>query len=169
MLDRSRAIAGGGLLAGVRATPRIGALMFASAHFPSELSSSEAAAAFTVFSTRLLVTVDVPIVTRASSMFGVGGGVDWMTADVLRAPAGAVAPRSTSTLDGLLTALFGVRLELGESLLLTTAAGLDFDPSPQAFVGRTGTERSPLLELAAVRPSVLIALSFSGSDRQGAP
>lgn len=166
MLDDSRSVAGAGLLAGVRAAERLGGVLFASVHFPAELSSADAAAAVTVFSSRLLLTIDVPIAARTSSVFGAGGGVDWFTADVLRTPANAVAPSSRSTLHGVLTALLGLRVSVADPILLTTAAALDFDPSPRTFTGVVAEERRPLLHLARLRPSVLIAVAFSaGSER----
>lgn len=165
MLDDARGVAGGGLLAGVRAE-RLGAVLFASVHFPAELSSNDAAAAVTVFSSRLLLTIDAPIAARSSSVFGAGGGVDWFTANVSRTPPGSVASSSVSTLHGVLTALLGLRVAVAEPILLTTAVALDFDASPRTFTGTVGEERRPLLQLARLRPSVLISVAFSsGGER----
>jgi hypothetical protein len=170
-LDGSRALAGAGALVEVRARgtgPRFGAMLLGAEHLPVDLSYREASIRLRPFAARLLTTLSFPVGRVFSGVVGVGGGLDWFRTELGSLPVEAERAGNPSAVDATASALAGVRAHVLRHLLVNLDAGLDVDTSPRAFVVRVGGERRARLELAHVRPSLMLGIAFSSNGMPGA-
>lgn len=167
-LDGESALTGAGITLSARSQQsraQWGALFFATAHLPAELSFGDARADLDVVAVRLLPMMGFTLAPALSSVFGVGGGVDWLR--VASQSSGRVAVNSVSLADFTVSALAGLRWTVARPLVASLAASFDLDWSPRTFAVDVGDRRRTLLELDRFRPSLLFALALSSST--GAP
>jgi hypothetical protein len=170
-LDDSQALTGAGVLVEVRARgagPRFGAMILGAEHLPVDLSYREASIRLRPFAARLLPTLSFPLGRVFSGVVGVGGGLDWFRTELGSLPIEAEGAGNPSAVDATASALAGVRAHVLRHLLVNLDAGVDLDTSPRTFVVRVGGERRALLELARVRPSLMLGVAFSSHGAPGA-
>lgn len=162
-LDAEHPLAGAGIsieLFGRHPDLEFGAVFLGAAYLSASSEVGDARASIETYSFRLLPALRVPFSSTLSAVVGVGGGLDSFSIDAYGAGVPASQASSSSAVDGIVSALVGMRLRLAERLHVNVNAGADVDVSPRTFVAQAGPERRVLLELGRVRPSLSLGFAL---------
>jgi hypothetical protein len=164
LLAESRPMAGAAISAELRGGSGLGVALLAAAHAPTEFSFEAAEFDLALYSVRLTPRVPLWTLPRIAAALEPGVGVDWFRTRLKRAPPDSSGASSTSSLDYLVSAGIGVRLQLTRDLELNSTTGVDLAVSPRRFVVHTDEQQAAALEPFRVRPWLLFGLAFSPSE-----
>jgi hypothetical protein len=119
---------------------------------------------------RLLMSIDVPLVTRLKLTVLLGGGLDvvWTTPKLAEGAAGRLEAPSTAYF-GILRAGLGLRVALGGSFALLALVGCDVDGQHRTWVALVDGVKRIILEPWPVRPLALLTFSFNLLDPLARP
>jgi hypothetical protein len=165
-LGGSRIVPGGGVVLEPRVDvgrTRAGLLLSGAVHGTSELGIERGVAEVRPAQVRAVPTLDWPISSDVSGCIGLGAGLDVLTVSPTQVPDGGLARPTESSIDPVLTGLFGARVPIAGRVFLSALASLDLDLAPTAFVAREGPDSYVLLRLPRVRAGFSLALSFTAT------
>jgi hypothetical protein len=144
-----------------RGALRLGALLSFSGYPATEVDGAGGVASFGSVGARLLPTLEWRSNQALTPFVAFGGGIDWVRITAGQPPPGTEGQGTGSSVDPILSGMFGVRLHLGAGVAALFALGADADLSRHRYVIRTPESSQSFFEPARVRSVGLLGLSLA--------